>query len=390
MRAVTRCVFAAMLLLGAGTTNADSWLPPMPETFVSADGQARVTITPRPIGGALPYFEDKVAGKEPAGQRPDNGQRSPVAALERRQDGKWRQVWKLPLVNDVGPVNALVANGGRYLVTFDNWHSAGYGPDAVVIYDGEGRLVRKFALEDFLPEAYVAQLPRSVSSLWWGGDHALANDDETLLLHVVEPTEENESSDRPRTVPLRIRLADGQVLPPAGAEWERAMAVVNALDAKRQERWRQARELRATPLPTPDGGNADAWRDYLAELRDRLSDSTGHPHAGLVLPAAGAGGDADSITEMLDGFVEFRELYGDHFVFVSPSSPRLAELLGGHLAAMQPGSMRGARIAFVGSQEDGEKVNAAAAGSGAEILLIDKSVPFPPGSLPQAPPEWFR
>ena len=59
-----------VLLAGTCLANADSWLPPSVETFTSADGRARVVITPRPIGGALPYFEDKVAGKEPAGQRP--------------------------------------------------------------------------------------------------------------------------------------------------------------------------------------------------------------------------------------------------------------------------------------------------------------------------------
>eukprot|EP01035_Chromulina_nebulosa_P009054 gene9054-12233_t len=67
--------------------------------------------------------------------------------LERRDAaGHWSTVWRKPLVNDVSPVSALVANDGGHVVTFDNWHSMGFGDDAVVIYGPDGAVVRAMAL----------------------------------------------------------------------------------------------------------------------------------------------------------------------------------------------------------------------------------------------------
>lgn len=47
---------ALLLLICAGTAHADSWVPPTPKTYLSADGQARVIINPRPLDGALHWW----------------------------------------------------------------------------------------------------------------------------------------------------------------------------------------------------------------------------------------------------------------------------------------------------------------------------------------------
>lgn len=48
---------------------ADSWATPTTETFTSCKGHARVVVTPRDLENQLAYFEDKVDGVEPAGQK---------------------------------------------------------------------------------------------------------------------------------------------------------------------------------------------------------------------------------------------------------------------------------------------------------------------------------
>ena len=58
-------------------------------------------------------------------------------------------------------MRALVSDDGRRVVTFDDWHMTGYGPHAVVIYDGLGRRVRALALQDFLSPGDLDALPRS-------------------------------------------------------------------------------------------------------------------------------------------------------------------------------------------------------------------------------------
>jgi hypothetical protein len=378
----------------AGKLHADTWLPPHVETTVSSDGVARVTITPRPLSGALHFFEDKVAGKEPAGQQQGSTQTHPMALMERKVDGRWQKSWEGALVNDVAPVSALVAGGGRYLATFDNWHSTGYGSDVVVIYDGKGALIRKLALKDFLPAKYIVFLPRSVSSLWWGRDHAFDDNDETLVLRVIVPSESRDEGQPTKTIPMRIRMKDGYVYPPTGKDWEEAEEVIARLDAKRMARWQEARELRARPLVVPTGTDDDAWQAYAVELRERLSQGTGHDCAGSALSEDELDGRNQSplntFSFLLDGYADRDMRMADCFVFVAPDSRSLAKALVRHLSSMSPGSLRGATIAVLGEPAEAQEVRNAAARLGAGVLLVDKAVPYPAGKLPENPPEWFN
>ena len=288
MSVVRRIVVLTVLLVSSRvlTTRADSWAPPSTETYVSANGNSRAIIVPRALAGALRYFEDKVEGVEPAGQA----------------TGAPALLWVRPLVNDVGPTSALVADDGSHLVTFDNWHSAGYGDDVVVIYDGRGQLVRKLSLDQVLPPAYVHHVPRSVSSRWWSrGDHRLVESDAFVELQVAEPG--SSIADEGTPVPVRIRLADGAVLPATGPIWEAALAKAQAMEAHRMSEWEALRRLRATPLAAPTSRDTREWRRYLFEIRDRIEDD--HDDArlgGMVLAAKGQEPgfhDADDIARVI-------------------------------------------------------------------------------------------
>jgi hypothetical protein len=69
------------------------------------------------------------------------------------------------LKNPVAPVDALVSNAG-YLITFDNWHNAGYG-QVVAIYGPRGAVIATYELERLYPPERLAQISTSVSSRWW-------------------------------------------------------------------------------------------------------------------------------------------------------------------------------------------------------------------------------
>lgn len=391
-RALASVLFLGGLLLPA-VTQADSWFPPQVRTTDSANGQFRVTVVPRPIDGALPYFSDKVDGIEPAGQTRGEAQRSPMARVERLLgSGEWQQVWQMPLVNDVAPVEVLLADDGSRLVTFDNWHSMGYGDDAVVIYDERGDLLRKLSLEQMLPAAYIQHLPRSVSSMQWRGEPALVEDGRMLEIPIAQPEIDR---DEPPHVPLRIRLADGQVMFPLSRAWLGALARAGRLETDRQDAWRALRALRASPLPAPSSANTREWREYMFELRDRIA-AEDEQMGGMLLAAPGeergyhdAGDIADWIAFQGDGD-EFG-FFGNHFIFASPSSDRLAEVLLEALRDRDPGSMRQAHIVFVGTPEEGERVAEAARRAGAKITLVDRTRPYPPGEpLPEEPdPRWM-
>lgn len=228
---------------------ADSWEPPETRVTTSSSGAYRVTIVP-PITDA--------ESTQPGARKRAH------ARIERRLGGRFALAWEQGLVNRVVPTNALIANDGAYLVTFDNWGSVGMGPDVVVIYRRGGELVRKLSLEQILPAEYVRHLPRGYSSIWWSGKHRLLERDTVLELRANEPNPHTFSAE---DVPVaRVRLADGSLLPPEGPEWERAMAKVQELEAKRQAKWEEKRREHASlpgdPLPAKP---PEDWPDF----RDR-------------------------------------------------------------------------------------------------------------------------
>jgi hypothetical protein len=223
MRLRVAVVVAISVVLCMPLSWADSWVPPRTKQYISEEGTSRAIIVPRALAGSFEYFRDKADGKASAGQRADSNIRQPFARMSRRTaEGRWITLWQQSLVNDVAPVHALVANGGKYLITFDNWHHRGYGPDAVAIYDARGRLVRKYALIDFLPISFIETLKTSTSSIHWGAGHFLTDNDETLILRVAEPSF-GFDDEQGLAISVRIRLSDGMITPPAGRAWERAL-----------------------------------------------------------------------------------------------------------------------------------------------------------------------
>ncbi|HEX6160586.1 MAG TPA: energy transducer TonB [Thermoanaerobaculia bacterium] len=157
---------------------------PEPETFHSAGGQWRLTVTPRRLEGQLEYFSDKVAGRDNPGVAEGAKADGPRADLYTKAGGgRWQRVARWQLVNEVAPVSAIVANDGT-VVTFDNWHAMGHGDDVVVIYRPDGSLVRKLGLADLLEEEDISQLSHSVSSISWSGTHRVDEGKRVLLLEI--------------------------------------------------------------------------------------------------------------------------------------------------------------------------------------------------------------
>ena len=258
------------VILSIPAARADSWFPATKEVYFSPDKETRLTVDPRELSGPLEYFEDKVDGKEPAGQK-KNGNRQANGRLERKNpDGTWSVVWEKPIVNEVAPVSVLVANAGQYVVTFDNWHSMGYGDDAIVIYNAEGLVIRAMSLKDVLPEKFVAALPRSVSSLHWGGEHILDMNRGLLNLKISMPGS-LEHGDDTKYVDVFVDLATATVQPPSGSEWDMALAAADAENVQREESARKRLAFLTDPLLGPKDNSEREWHDYLREAFSRTT-----------------------------------------------------------------------------------------------------------------------
>ena len=130
---------------------ADSWMSPTRTTMKSPNGKFVAVLDPVELGArgrAKPHLTVRAADAP--------GDAAPL--------------WETDLGNEVAPVELMLTNDGRHVVTFDNWHRAGYGDDVVAFYaqDKAGaRRVAAYSLEQILPKEQVAQVTTSVSSRWW-------------------------------------------------------------------------------------------------------------------------------------------------------------------------------------------------------------------------------
>ncbi len=349
-------------------------MPPRTEVYYAKDKRSRLTVTPRDISSPLDYFQDKEKGKEPAGQRPGSAQAFASGVLERqRADGRWAAVWTRHLVSKVAPVRALVANGGSYAVTFDNWHSMGYGENVVVIYGPRGELVRSLKLSDFLPEYYIEALPRTVSSMLWSGEHSISDGDGMLVLRIVVPSERDEGE---HYVERRIRLATGQVQQTNDPSWQRALA--EAARVARAKKAADAAEEAAfrAPLLGPANYDAAAWHDYLREAFERLAPDwrDGSTSTSVLLAS-----DAEDYLPTLNGLRRsLSQGSVGNVAIASPVSPEnLVRVLTDIVRTSKPGFLRGVRVYVAVPAGYRGPIAAALGPSAATFIHIDPSIPIP-------------
>jgi TonB family protein len=199
---MVRYIFVALAVLGAFVLHADSWSLPEEERFHSADGEWRLVVKPKRLHSQLAYFTEKVEADQEG--RPivrDEDHHARATLYRKSRFGRWQRIASWRLVNEVSPVSALVANDGT-VVTFDNWHSAGYGDDVIVIYRTDGSLVRQLGLEDLLVPYDISRLRHTVSSIWWSGTHRIDEVQRAVIVQV----------DAKRLEEFPISLDNGQVL----------------------------------------------------------------------------------------------------------------------------------------------------------------------------------
>jgi hypothetical protein len=75
-------------------------------------------------------------------------------------------IWERKLLNSFCPVTAIVADNGSSIVTFDNWYSAGYGNNLMVVYNNKGDALKTYDLDDISPFP-LNDYSTTISSIWW-------------------------------------------------------------------------------------------------------------------------------------------------------------------------------------------------------------------------------
>jgi hypothetical protein len=365
-------------LVWAAPACADSW--PMPETtaYFSPSKGCRVTVVPLDFESQLEYFEAKLNDTEKTKPRLDGG---PRATLERRlPGGRWERIWSHALVNDVAPVDALVSDGMNYVVTFDNWHSTGYGDDTVAIYDIATGGVRTLSAEKLVGTDFFAALPHSISSVDWRGTALIAGSD--LVIDILVPSEREYTAPK-RYVRLAIDLASGAATERNASAWKEARASADRVNAAARAYEQAQRVGRIAPLLAPWTGREVDWHDYLREAFWRVDPDwiEGYPATNVLL-ARSAPNYHHSVGWVTDGLRDG----GDVRMFAGADEADLLEVLERGLAPLPRGTLRDTRIYVVASEAARPHLTSTFAPSRAKLVLLDPARPIPqrPERLPRA------
>jgi hypothetical protein len=362
--------------------HADSWALPETRTYLSPRKQGRVTVTPRGLEDQMRYFEDAAANVSAPGQR-KGGATAATARVERRSGKGWATVWERPLLNDVAPVSVMVSDDAAHVVTFDNWHSMGFGPDAVVIYGPDGQPVRALALTDFVPQDYYEALPRSVSSLRWRGDPRFSADRRAVIIPIVVPGKESAKVD------VAISLADGQVAPLDAAAWQKALAA-GTRERAAMAAWEAAQKAAfLAPLTGPSANTERAWHDYLTEAVARtmppeVDSMEAEPGEEPLVADFTASTTVLRLPSAKDYAIskkwiaeKFAEDWSDHMALASLSEPQLVAALR-ELTARMPDGVLAKKTIFVAiSAPLWPEVYAVMERTGATLLHLDPGKPIP-------------
>ena len=367
-------IIAALIVVGqASSVKADSWALPEQQVYLSADKTVRLTVTPRDLNSPLDYFQDKVKGSELAGQR-KGGNAQARGRLERKDAaGAWIVVWEKPLVNEVSPVGAVVSNSGRYIVTFDNWHSVGYGDDAVVIYNSEGSLIRALSLTQILPENYVSALPRTTSSIHWGRNHSIIENAQQLNLKIVVPEKDSMRSSA-RYVDVFIDLATGRVETPSSSAWMEALALVDLRNAEVRNAEEAQRRYLTAPLLGPKVNNQSEWHNYLREGFARLTpDWQEDVSSTTVLRLPTANDYAPSRTWVKEALLD---KYADDVSIASLSPANLIVVLKQTLSSVARDKLKNLEVYIAATDQYWPEIEAIFAKSGATLVQLNPEKPI--------------
>ena len=144
----SRMLLSSFVLVLIVTSLHADWDPPSSKTYESVNGRYVFRVTPN-------------FGKMPPEIGTCRGQ------LYRRVDDKLKLQWERPLINNIAPLRAYVADSGKYVVTIGEWGNFEELP--VVFYGRHGILINVHGRTDQIAPRLV--IGRAISS----GGYWLAN-----------------------------------------------------------------------------------------------------------------------------------------------------------------------------------------------------------------------
>jgi len=182
---------------------ADIWDNPSVKTYYSENKEFKLVITPQKISNKYYLWNYYKSNKYPQTKKILKQKEKFMRSISVNDTiripctGELYQIngtdsvliWKRPLLNEVCPVYAIVANDGSSIATFDNWYSTGYGVNVFVVYDEKGNVKRTYKLEEITPFP-LNDYMMTISSLHWNAGGKYIDNERIEIVFKTEDDKE--------------------------------------------------------------------------------------------------------------------------------------------------------------------------------------------------------
>ncbi|HEY4555332.1 MAG TPA: hypothetical protein VIG68_02690 [Lysobacter sp.] len=136
----------------------------------------------------------------------------------------------------------------------------------------------------------------------------------------------------------------------------------------------QTAEAAQAPLSAPTTNDEAAWGAYLIEVVKRnMDDVSGSPYL-YAMPSESDPdfqGSYDRLLEKAQQDLQRGIVAGNLLAYGGPSSAKTADFTIASFTGVQPDSMKGVKVLFIGKAEDNARVQAAVAPTGVNYKFIE-------------------
>jgi hypothetical protein len=130
----------------------------------------------------------------------------------------------------------------------------------------------------------------------------------------------------------------------------------------------------SAPVAMPKDGDPNQWQAYANDVVKRNMDGVTNSPFVYFLPeetTADFQAQYDSQLEKVQGDITRGILEGNMLAFISPASAKMADLVMAAFADVEPTSMKGVKVVFIGQPADGERVKAAVTPTGVNYVFVE-------------------
>ena len=132
-------------------------------------------------------------------------------------------------------------------------------------------------------------------------------------------------------------------------------------------------EKPAVAMPT-DPANKQGWQDYMGDVINRHMEGVNNQLFAYLLPPESASDFQDQYDRLLEkakSDVARGIIAGNLLAYGGPSSTKTADFVTEAFKGVQPGTMKGVKVLFIGKAEDNARVQAAVAPAGVDYTFIE-------------------